>query len=185
IAVAAVVAIALATYAADKFIPRPTPNADASIAQPPAAESAAGQAALPAGGSPDSGSESPHDDGARADVAAGTLVANPTDSARASAFAVAVAEVASETSANVTIDDESRKGLPALTVSPEEGKPPSGPLLGERRVQHALLGRLDAAGAQASRRVAAGAGPHYRAAAVHSRADGRGRKPSGVFHARL
>ena len=129
IAVAAVVAIALATYAADKFIPRPTPNADASIAQPPAAESAAGQAALPAGGSPDSGSESPHDDGARADVAAGTLVANPTDSARASAFAVAVAEVASETSANVTIDDESRKGLPALTVSPEEGKPPSGPFL--------------------------------------------------------
>jgi hypothetical protein len=64
-----------------------------------------------------------------ADVSAGTLVVNPADSANASAFAVALAEVSSATSGNVMIDEEASRGLPALTVSPERGQSPNGPQL--------------------------------------------------------
>ncbi len=130
IAAAAVAVIAIATWAADRYVPRNSPNAQASrAADAPAAESAAGQAALSHAGSapPDSGTARLPD--AAADVAAGTLAANPTDSAHASAYSVAIAEVSSGSSANALIDDQSRKGLPALTVSPEEGKPATGPML--------------------------------------------------------
>jgi len=129
IAAAAVALIAIATWAADRYIPRASPNKDTSLAaDAPAAESASGQTALPHAGSvpPDSGTARMPN---AADVAAGTGVINPTDSAHASAYAVAIAEVSSGSSANALIDDESRKGLPALTVSPEEGKPAAGPML--------------------------------------------------------
>ncbi len=129
IGVAAVVAIAFATWAADRYIPRTGPNANASLASDaPAAESAGGQAALPRG-APDSGTARMPNDAAAADVAAGTLVANPADSVHAAAFAVAIAEVSSSTSANVMIDEQASKGLPALTVSPERGQSANGPLL--------------------------------------------------------
>ena len=127
IGVAAVAAIAIATWAADRYVPRAGPNANASLASDaPAAESAGGQAALPRG-APDSGTARMPGDSA--DVAAGTLVANPADSANASAFAVALAEVSSSSSANVMIDDQASKGVPALTESPERGQPANGPLL--------------------------------------------------------
>lgn len=130
IAAAAVALIAIATWAADRYIPRASPDRQASLAaDAPAADSAAGQTALPNAGStpPDSGTARMPD--AAADVAAGTGVANPSDSAHASAYSVAIAEVSSGSSANVLIDDQTRKGLPALTVSPEEGKPATGPML--------------------------------------------------------
>jgi len=130
VAAAAVAVIAIATWAADRYVPRASPNAEAShAADAPAAESAAGQAALPSAGAtpPDSGTARMPN--AAADVAAGTLVANPSDSAHASAFAVAIAEVSSGSGANVLIDDQTRKGVPALTIAPEEGKPATGPML--------------------------------------------------------
>lgn len=129
IAAAAVALIAIATWAADRYIPRASPNKEASLAaSAPAAESAAGQTALPGAGSapPDSGTA--RMPGAPADVAAGTGIVNPTDSAHSAAYSVAIAEVSSGSSANVLIDDQTRKGLPALTISPEQGKPEAGPM---------------------------------------------------------
>ena len=131
IGVAAVMAIGIATVLADHYIPRPAPNSNAPLAAGATADSAAGQTALPHAGStpPDSGTARMPDAGTSADVAAGALVANPADSAHASAFSVAIAEVPTQSSANVMIDDRTRNGLPALTVSPEEGQPASGPML--------------------------------------------------------
>ncbi len=127
VGVAAVAAIAVATWAADRYIPRTGPNANASLASDaPAAESAGGQAALPRGPADSGSARMPNDS---ADVSAGTLVVNPADSANASAFAVALAEVSSATSGNVMIDEEASRGLPALTVSPERGQSPNGPQL--------------------------------------------------------
>ena len=87
-------------------------------------------------------------DATAADVAAGTQIANPADSANASAFAVALAEVSSASSANAMIDDRASKGVPALTVSPERGQPSNGPLLvvsgafGSRAAADSLLRAL-------------------------------------------
>ena len=148
IGVAAVAAIAVATWAADRSIPRTGPNANASLASDaPAAESAGGQAALPRSAA-DSGTARMPNDATAADVAAGTQIANPADSANASAFAVALAEVSSASSANAMIDDRASKGVPALTVSPERGQPSNGPLLvvsgafGSRAAADSLLRAL-------------------------------------------
>ncbi|HXE60046.1 MAG TPA: hypothetical protein VN607_05045 [Gemmatimonadaceae bacterium] len=148
IAAAAAVAIALATWAADRYIPRPGPNATAPLASGATADSAGGQAALPARGAPDSGTARMPNEPTTADVAAGTLVANPGDSAQAAAFTVAIAEVASRTGANVLIDEQAARGLPALTVSPEAGQSPDGPMLvvtgafGSRAAADSLLRAL-------------------------------------------
>lgn len=123
IGVAAVVVIGVATWAADRYIAGPTPNANATLASGAMADSAGGQAALPRGPI-DSGTARMPDD-----VAAGTGLANPADSARAAAFTVAIAEVTSRSSANVMIDAQAAKGLPALTISPERGQPANGPML--------------------------------------------------------
>lgn len=142
IALAVVVAIGLAMWAADRFVPGQRSAASlADAAQPPATESAAGQTALPRdttnamGPAPVTTTSAVQTPGsappasASADVAAGTAVINPSDSSRASAFAVAIAEAVSETNANVIIDTQARHGLSALTSSPEQGQPASGPRL--------------------------------------------------------
>lgn len=123
IGVAAVALIGIATWAANRFIPGTKPNAGAALAAGATADSAGGQAALPRG-PVDSGTARMPDD-----VSSGTGVANPADSARASAFSVAIAEVTSRSSANVLIDAQASKGLPALTISPERGQSAGGPML--------------------------------------------------------
>jgi hypothetical protein len=156
IAVAAVVAIGLAMWGADRYVPGArTGPSNAGASQPPAAESAAGQTALPnetAGANTAGTARMPENTlppiSASADVAAGTAVANPADSSEAAAFAVAIAEASNETSANVIIDAQAQRGLGALTLSPEQGQPASGPRLvvtgafGQRASADSLLRAL-------------------------------------------
>lgn len=134
IGIAAAVIIGLVTWAVHHYAPgtlatRAVAAADtsASAALPPpvtdtiASRSEAAGEAAPSTTSPITGTEA-------SDVAAGTAIANASDSIHAAAYGVAMAEVPGVTAANVLIDQETAHALPAMTTSPEPGVATGGPL---------------------------------------------------------